>query len=46
MVTFGPDLQLRAVSGSVTQLQPGSVFMSITPVTIEGHEDARLSVAT
>lgn len=46
MVTFGSDLQLRAVSGSVTLLQLGSVFMSITPVTIGGHEDARLSVAT
>lgn len=35
MVSSGPKLQLKAMSGSMTLQQPGSVFMSVTPVTPE-----------
>ena len=31
MGTSGPELQLRAMSGSIALLQPGSVLMSIAP---------------
>lgn len=34
-------LQLRGMSESVAPLQSGSVLMSVTPATIEGHADAR-----
>lgn len=35
---FGPELQLRAMSGSIALLQPGPVLMSIALV-IEGRAD-------
>lgn len=38
VVMSGPELQLRAMSGSIALLQPGSVLMS--KVTIEDHVDA------
>lgn len=41
MVVSGPELQLRALPGSVTLLQPWSVLTSYAPVTIKGHPDTR-----
>lgn len=40
-LTSGPELQLRAMSGFIAQLQSGSMLMSEIPVGIEGHVDAR-----
>ena len=37
MVLFIPGLLPKAMSGSVTLLQPGSVLMSIDPETIKDH---------
>ena len=31
----GPDLQLRAMAGSIVLMQPGAVLMSVTPSTIK-----------
>lgn len=41
MVMSGPELQLKAMSGSVGLLQPGSALISNVPATIEGHADTR-----
>lgn len=41
IVMSGSEQQLRAMSGAVVLLQPGSVLMiSEAPVTTEGHADA------
>lgn len=40
MVMFRPELQLRAMSGCVVPLQPGSVLMSDAPV--KDHEDTQI----
>lgn len=40
MVTSGPQLQPRAMSGSVALLQPGSVMISVAHVTTEGCVNA------
>lgn len=40
VVMCGPELQLRAMSGSIALLQPGSVLMSKISVTVEDHVDA------
>ena len=41
MLSSGPGLLPSAMSGSMTLLQPGSVLMSMAPVTIGDHVDAR-----
>ena len=38
MATFRPDLQLRAMSGSMVPQQSGPALMSEAAVTIEGLE--------
>lgn len=40
MVTSGPQLQRKAMSGSVAVLQPGSVMISVAHVTTEGCVNA------
>lgn len=39
MMTFILELKVRAKSGSITLLQPGSVLISVTILTIEGQVD-------
>lgn len=39
MVSSRPKLRLRVMSGSVTLMQPGSVLVSLDPVTMESSED-------
>ena len=39
MVTSQPEMQLRAIPGSVVLLQPGSVLMFEVPATTEGCAD-------
>lgn len=41
MVMSQPEMQLKAMSGSVTPLQLGSVLMSKVPVAIEDYVDAQ-----
>lgn len=41
MVMSGPELQLRAMAGSLVLPLPGSVLMLEVPVTIEGHMDSQ-----
>lgn len=41
MLSSGSELLLRAMSGSIALLQPGSTLMSGVPVITEGHEDAQ-----
>lgn len=39
MVMSGPELQSTAMCGSVAQLQRGSMWMFVVPVTTKGHGD-------
>lgn len=41
MVMSWPELQLRAMTGSLVLPLPGSVLMLEVPVTIEGHVDSQ-----
>ena len=41
MVMSGPELQLRAMAGSLVLPLPGSVLILEVPVTIEGHMDSQ-----
>ena len=42
LVTSGPELQLRVISGSIILMKPGSVLVSKAPVTIKGLADPEI----